>query len=129
MVWEREITIEGKNFQVTISDEYEALRSAFAEGRAVIGLWDRNRTDQCLSPASYLVESYENITPELLERVVRRKEGMPWNITDTRRLLIREFITADTDEIPKRTGRRRGWSPFLQQKHIRKLYQAAVWIL
>ena len=101
MVWEREITIEGKNFQVTISDEYEALRSAFAEGRAVIGLWDRNRTDQCLSPASYLVESYENITPELLERVVRRKEGMPWNITDTRRLLIREFITADADEIPK----------------------------
>jgi RimJ/RimL family protein N-acetyltransferase len=46
------------------------------------------------------VESYEDITTELLERVVRRKEGMPWNITDTRRLLIREFVTGDADEIP-----------------------------
>ena len=101
MMWEQEITIEGKNFQVTISDEYEALRSAYAEGRAVIGLWDRKRTDQCLSPASYLVESLSDITPELLERVVRRKIGLPWNITNTRRLLIREFVMSDADEIPK----------------------------
>ncbi|MDF2888608.1 MAG: GCN5-related N-acetyltransferase [Lacrimispora sp.] len=101
MEWEREITIEGKNFQVTISDEYEALRSAFAEGRAVIGLWDRGRADQCLSPATYLVESLSDVTPQLLERVVQRKEGLPWNITDTRRLLIREFMMSDADEIPK----------------------------
>nr|WP_314465811.1 GNAT family N-acetyltransferase [uncultured Clostridium sp.] len=101
MVWEREIAIEGKNFRVTISDEYEALRSALAEGRAVIGLWDRERTDQCLTPAAYLVESLSDLTPEFLERVVRRKEGQPWNIASTRRLLIREFMASDADEIPK----------------------------
>lgn len=136
MVWEREITIEGKNFQVTISDEYEALRSAFAEGRAVIGLWDRNRTDQCLSPASYLVESYEDITTELLERVVRRKEGMPWNITDTRRLLIREFVTADADEIPKEPDGGEAGTLFNNrdtlESYIRKqygFYEYGIWAL
>ena len=100
MVWEREIAIDGTRFSVTISDEYEALRSAFADGRAVIGLWNRNETNQCLSPASYLVESTEDITPEFLERVVRRNEGLPWNITKTNRLLIRELIQEDASHMP-----------------------------
>lgn len=95
MVWEREIAIDGTRFSVTISDEFEALRSAFAEGRAVVGLWNRNDTNQCLSPASYLVESIEDITPEFLERVVRRKEGLPFQIAKTNRLLIREFVQED----------------------------------
>jgi RimJ/RimL family protein N-acetyltransferase len=136
MVWEREITIEGKNFQVTISDEYDALRSAFAEGRAVIGLWDRKRTDQCLSPASYLVESPEDITEELLERVVRRKEGMPWNITDTRRLLIREFESSDADEIPEEPDGGNDEALFCSRKilesYIRQqygFYEYGIWAL
>lgn len=136
MVWEREITIEGKNFRVTISDEYEALRSALAEGRAVIGLWDRERTDQCLSPAAYLVESLSDLTPEFLERVVRRKEGMPWNITSTRRLLIREFVTTDADEIPKEPDGGRDGELFCSRETLESyagqqyaFYEYGIWAL
>ena len=136
MIWEREITVEGKNFRVTISDEYEALRSALAEGRAVIGLWDRNRADQCLSPASYLVESLADITPELLERVVRRKEEIPWHITDTRRLQIREFAAADADEMPREPDGGRDDAVFCSrlslEDYIRNqygFYEYGIWAL
>lgn len=136
MVWEREIAIEGKNFRVTISDEYEALRSALAEGRAVIGLWDRERTDQCLSPAAYLVESLSDLTPEFLERVVRRKEGLPWNITSTRRLLIREFAAPDADEIPEEPDGGRDGELFCSREtleiYVRQqygFYEYGIWAL
>lgn len=136
MVWEREIDIEGKNFRVTISDEYEALRSALAEGRAVIGLWDRERTDQCLSPAAYLVESLSDLTPEFLERVVRRKEGLPWNITSTRRLLIREFASPDADEIPEEPDGGRDGELFCSREtleiYVRQqygFYEYGIWAL
>jgi RimJ/RimL family protein N-acetyltransferase len=134
MIWEREITVEGKNFRVTISDEYEALRSALAVGRAVIGLWDRSRTDQCLSPASYLVESFADITPELLERVVRRKDGLPWLITDTRRLKIREFTAADADKIPREPDGGRDGAVFCSRlslenyiRHQYEFYEYGIW--
>lgn len=136
MVWEREINIEGKNFRITISDEYEALRSALAEGRAVIGLWDRERTDQCLSPAAYLVESLTDLTPEFLERVVRRKEGLPWNIASTRRLLIREFVTSDADEIPKEPDGGRTFELFYNRESLESyarkqysFYEYGIWAL
>lgn len=136
MVWEREIAIEGKNFRVTISDEYEALRSALAEGRAVIGLWDRERTDQCLSPAAYLVESLSDLTLEFLERVVRRKEGLPWNITSTRRLLIREFAAPDADEIPEEPDGGRDGGLFCSREtleiYVRQqygFYEYGIWAL
>ncbi len=136
MVWEREIAIEGKNFRVTISDEYEALRSALAEGRAVIGLWDRERTDQCLSPAAYLVESLSDLTPEFLERVVRRKEGLPWNITSTRRLLIREFVAPDAVEVPKEPDGGRDGEIFCSRETLESyarqqygFYEYGIWAL
>ncbi|MDR7812921.1 MAG: GNAT family N-acetyltransferase [Lacrimispora sp.] len=100
MIWDRDIIVEGKIFQVTISDDHEALRSAFAEGRAVVGLWDRERTDQNLAPAAYVAEDIDDIDDAFLERVIRRKEGLPWNIVKTRRLTIREFVPQDYVSIP-----------------------------
>jgi len=74
MIWDRDIIVEGKIFQVTISNDHEALRSAFAEGRAVVGLWDRERTDQNLAPAAYVVEDIDDIDDAFLERIIRRKD-------------------------------------------------------
>lgn len=115
MIFEREIVVEGKRFQVTISDDQQALRSAYAEGRAVIGLWNRERKDQCLSPARYVAESIDDIDQIFLERVVRRNEGLSWQIAATSRLTIREFVPADCSFIPDEPDGGEYGSIFLQE--------------
>ena len=96
MTERRIVTVDGSPYYVTISDEEEALLAAYAAGGAVIGIWDRKKPDQCLNPAQYVVESTEDIDEELLERVVRRRLGLPWVIAVTERLVIREFTPEDS---------------------------------
>lgn len=134
MTWEREITIEGNVFRVTISDDCEALRSAYAEGRAVIGLWDPEKTDQCLTPAGYVAESLEDIDDEFLERVVRRKEGLPWQIAKTQRLTIREFTPGDCSFIPDEPGGGEAGRIFLEEGSLKDyircqygFYEYGIW--
>jgi RimJ/RimL family protein N-acetyltransferase len=100
MALEREIIIEGIKYKITVSDDSKALCSAYAEGRAVIGLWDRNNPGQSLSPAAYIVESEEDIDDEFLEKAVRRRYGLPFQIVRTDRLTVREFISEDSHMIP-----------------------------
>ncbi|MEY8354765.1 GNAT family N-acetyltransferase [Lachnospiraceae bacterium 54-53] len=101
MTLEREIKVEGKVFKITISDDCTVLHSAYAEGRAVIGLWDRQKADGCLAPARYVVEKAEDADDEFLERVVRRMEGLPLHIAGTERILIRELVPEDCSFMPK----------------------------
>ena len=51
-------------------------------------------------PAAFAVESPEDADEEFLQRVVRRKLGLPWEICRTGRLIIREFAESDADSIP-----------------------------
>lgn len=104
MTWEREITVEGNVFRVTISDDCKVLQSAYREGRAVVGLWDGKNSGQSLSPASYAVETAEDADDEFLERVVRRKEGLPWQIAETERLIIRELVPGDFHFLQEEDG-------------------------
>jgi len=136
MNWEREITVEGKIFQVTISDDHEALRSAFAEGRAVVGLWDRERADQNLTPAAYVVEDLKDIDDVFLERVIRRREGLPWNIVKTQRLTIREFAPQDFVSIPDEPEAGKSGSLFLKEETLKDyichqygFYEYGIWAL
>lgn len=92
----RETIVDGITYPVTISDENEALLAAEAAGRAIIGIWRPgcpapSGLDACL----YLVTGPEDVTEELLERTVRRRRDLPWRITETPRLLIREFGSDD----------------------------------
>lgn len=100
MILEREIIIEGTKYKITVSDDSKALCSAYAEGRAVIGLWDRSNPGQSLSPAAYIVESIKDIDTEFLEKVVRRRHGLPFLIAKTDRLIVREFISEDSHKVP-----------------------------
>lgn len=136
MTWERDIIIEGNVFQVTISDNHEALRSAFAEGRAVVGLWDRRQSNQNLSPAAYVVESMDDIDHEFLERVVRRRVGLPWNIAQTKRLLIREFVPQDVAFLPAESDGGKSGALFLKEQSLKDyitcqygFYEYGIWAL
>lgn len=93
----KEVTVEGKQYPVTVSDENEALLAAAAAGRAIVGIWDPERGgsgagfDACL----YLIGEPDAADEMLLERAVRRNAGLPWIIAETGRLLIREFTSED----------------------------------
>ena len=60
-----------------------------AEGKTANDIWD----------AEYLATP-DAICPEYLERIVRRHIGLPWIITETDRLLIREFTMEDIAGMP-----------------------------
>lgn len=90
----KNISVEGRDYPVTISDDSEALQAAYAAGGAIIGIWkpgDSWSMPGCL----YLITEPEDADEKMLERVVRRRLGLPWLIGETKRLLIREFKTED----------------------------------
>ena len=61
-----------------------------AEGKTANDIWD----------AEYLATP-DAICPEYLERIVLRHIGLPWIITETDRLIIREFTVEDIAGMPE----------------------------
>lgn len=100
MLQEREITVAGTTYTVTISDEQEALLAAKAAGRAIVGLLHDNGDDKPVL-AEYLAESLEAVDDQYLERVVRRHLVLPWQIAETERLILREFTMEDIKDVPR----------------------------
>ncbi len=94
MTIERTINIDGTEYPLTLSDEPKTLLAAKAAGRVVVGIG----TDDWL-PVSYVMESLP-ADEAWLEGVARRELGIPWKITETDRLIIREFSVDDCTHIP-----------------------------
>lgn len=93
------VIIEKTEYSVLFSDEREALLAAKAAKRAVLGLWDEKNPENIPAEIPYLVEDEAQITKELLERLVLRRLRLPWNIAETKRLRIREFMPEDWTEV------------------------------
>lgn len=102
MTREIEAAADGFRAAVVISDEEQALLAAKAAGRAVLGV--EGKEGERLWAAPYVVSSWEEVTGELLERILRRRLGLPWHIAKGERLLIRELAEADKKAIPPGEG-------------------------
>ncbi len=125
----RYAAVNGKQIPVLISDDNEALLAAGAAGGAIVGLWDGQGKG---TAAPYAVEALSDITEELLERVARRHLGLPWRICETRRLLVREMIGDDFDEVwTSQVGRGFGSVEELEAytKHQYAFYEFGFWAL
>ena len=101
MVTERSICLDGKTCTAVISDEPEALLAAKAAGRAVVGVESERTGIRELKGIPYVIPDFEDATDELLDLVIRRHLGLPWNICRTDRLLIRELTADDACLIPE----------------------------
>ena len=101
MVTERSISLDGKTCTAVISDEPEALLAAKAAGRAVVGVEREGEDIWDIKGIPYVIPDIEDATDELLELVIRRHLGLPWNICRTSRLLIRELTADDAGYIPE----------------------------
>ncbi|MGL5435967.1 MAG: GNAT family N-acetyltransferase [Lachnospiraceae bacterium] len=100
MIQERYVTINGITCPVVISDCRITLLAASEAGRVIVG-YLHPQGDQDLGPAEYLIECLESADDTYLERIVRRRYGLPWQIAETERLTIREFCTEDWSRIPQ----------------------------
>lgn len=106
------VTVEGRIYPVTLSDSFQALQAAYAAGRAVVGLWHPSQefhpeteeevgqtVEQTMlqvpSGCLYLTDDPGAADGALLEKAVRRRFGMPFQIGCTKRLKIREFKESD----------------------------------
>ena len=95
-----------------------------AEGKTANDIWD----------AEYLATP-DAICPEYLERIVRRHIGLPWIITETDRLLIREFTMEDIAGMPEEPDvwftqeEREADQVFYDAEKIEGLYQRPVPLL
>ena len=119
MTIEREVTIEGQTYAVTLSDENEALQAAKAAGRAVVGLW-REKQPTDYSSCLYLITDPEEADDAFLERAVRRHLDLPWMIAETDRLIIREFSLNDPLEVPSADDADGTFSDWNRREEYRK---------
>lgn len=102
MVVPYEIFIDGKQTMVCVSDEPEALLSALADGRAVLGVGE-DCAGKC-PQVPVFVKDWDSLRPVTVERAARRKLGLPWNICKTRRLLVREAKEEDWEGMRAAAG-------------------------
>lgn len=135
-MWEeRSILIEGKSYPVVLSDQKEVLLAAQAAGKAFVGVLTEEG-DRDLSPARYLVEDVADADHRFLEQVVRRSQGLPWVIGESDRIVVREFLPEDADQMlpePEDTdGDRIFQSRELLEAYIRSQYgffQYGMWAI
>lgn len=103
MLITKKVTVEGRTYPVTLSDDKEALQAAYAAGGAIIGIWSPS-SKESFKNCLYLVEDPRGADRKLLEKAVRRRFGLPLIIGVTERLIIREFRKEDPleeEEVPE----------------------------
>ena len=54
-----------------------------------------------LRGVSYAVPDFADATEELADLVLRRHLGLPWQIGETERLILRELAAEDAEHIPE----------------------------
>lgn len=109
----RRLSVAGSVYEVVLSDERETLLAAQAAGKAVVGV---DGVD--CSSVRYLVESPEAADDTYLERVVRRKLGLPWIIAEGERIRLREFTREDAERVPKEKTDTEADAVFYTPEHL-----------
>ncbi len=85
---------------VVIEDSENGVLAARAAGMACVGFINVNSGKQDLSKADYLVESFLSVDYEFLRMVHAHHFDESYEVTDTRRLVLREMLKEDAgDEV------------------------------
>jgi RimJ/RimL family protein N-acetyltransferase len=76
-----------------------AFKAAKEAGLAVAAYANPLFPGQKFEGAGMIIEGFDEVDEQFLERVYRREKGIPWEIAETERCIIREFSMADMDEL------------------------------
>lgn len=93
-----EISIDGT---IYITDSATLARRVKAKGGAVLILLNETNRGEDFSEFPYAVENFDEMDEEekseYLEGIYRRIKGIPWDILETKRCLLRETTVEDVD--------------------------------
>ncbi|MGN0376121.1 MAG: GNAT family N-acetyltransferase [Suilimivivens sp.] len=87
-----------KEDQLLITDDAETLKWLLKEGFFAIALYHDKNREVSFPEALYVVENVEELTLKAYDEVYRRLAGLPWDILETERLLVRESTVEDVKE-------------------------------
>lgn len=90
--------LEAEPAVLYVTDDAQAARNLRAGGEAVLIYLHGNDQEQDFSDFLYAVENPEDLDPEYVDKVYRRLKGLPWDILETERCLIRETTPEDVDD-------------------------------
>ena len=84
---------------IVIEDSEFGIEAAKAAGIACAGYINPDSGEQQLKKADVLIESFTGLNAHFFEYTLQRSQGLPVNITSTKRLVIRELAVSDIKEI------------------------------
>jgi len=96
-----QLNIAGTEHTFTITDCEEWARKLRCAGEPVAVYLHPGNEDQDLSDFLYAVEDPDDIDMDYMEKACRRLLGLPWEILETERCLIRETTVEDVEEFYK----------------------------
>lgn len=80
-----------------ITDDESFAKECVRCGRPVLGVLTEDNAGQGFDGVSYLVSNLVDVEPQYLEKVYRRQAGIPWDVLETERCLLRETTAWDAD--------------------------------
>ena len=100
MVYLKEISVslDGRGRTLYVTDDPGTGERLQREGKPVLIYLHSGNRRLDFSGFLFAVEDPENLEPEYVERVCRRLLGLPWNILETPRCLIRETTPEDVED-------------------------------
>jgi len=90
---------ENKDSMFIITDSEQVIDYTVQEGIACAALNTAYNTDSDLTAVLYCIEDIEYMSFERINRMWQRHHGIPWTITETDRLVIREHTPEDIDAL------------------------------
>lgn len=102
--WERTITLDAVKSQhddhtVILTDDAGLAEFCAERQLPCCIVLDSGSRAAALPDGAYCIESLSDIDAQYLDRVYRRAKGIPWDIVETDRLLIREITLEDVPRL------------------------------
>lgn len=93
-----ELTAEQEEAVLYVTDDIKTARELRDCGQAVLIYLHGGNREVDFSEFMYAVEDPERLETEYVDKVYRRLKGLPWNIMETQRCLIRETTPEDVED-------------------------------
>ncbi len=125
-----------------LTDSPRTGKALLAAGQAVLALLREEKENGGFAGVLYACESLEGIDAEYLDKVFRRYHGIPWDILQTERCLLRETVEEDVEAFyemyadPELTRYTEGLYPEMEEerqyirdyrKNVYGFYNFGVW--
>lgn len=84
---------------LVVESSQNGISAAYTAGITSVGFYNLHSGDQPLDKAAVVIGSFEELNTMFFENVLRRSQGEPVTIANTRRLLIRELAENDIEDM------------------------------